>query len=1024
MAKEVGVQEWVSPTRPAMAPDRDRSMQQETALRRLADDTAWVIRRTGYNPDTAARDESLFALANGAIGVRGGIDEAPSLTDGTFLADFFEQVPIHYHEKLAGFASSTDTRVPVADGKLIRIILGDEPVDIRTGALDGLLCELDLRSGTMGRILRWTSPKGATVEIEGQRLVSLAHPQLLAVRLTVRSVDYTGPVALLSSIQWGKRAEKQGDDPRIGVALGQGGVDSQPLEQDGVPAGLVQQARFSHRTAVVRQAHRPGPGLAAEPLWQTLHSLVEPFSGELSPGGELTIEKFVAYGVAEQGSPEMTHVLFEETGGVLEAARSMGWDGIAGRQLKELDKFWGDADVIIEGDPALQQAIRFNLFHLFQSTGRTGTSSIAAKGLTGEGYEGHYFWDTETFVLPVLALTDPGLARRMLEYRVRGLDRARAHALAMGHRRGALYPWRTIAGDECSAHYPSGSAQYHINADIGFAVRFYEEVTGDSAFLYTHLAEMLFETARIWPQVGHFNPRRGGAFTIHGVTGPDEYTALVDNNFYTNSMAQAHLAHAADLYRRMSHEAAERLAELSDNIGLTAEEASIWQRAADAMYLPIDPARGISPQDDSFLDRPMWDFAGTPPEKYPLLLHFHPLALYRHQVCKQADVVLAMLLASEGMDIGLKQRNFAYYEPITVHDSTLSPSTHAILAAELGDGVKALTYYSQTARVDLDDLHGNASHGVHMAAMAGSWLGIAWGFGGLRWQGGSPRFRPILPAGWTGYGFGILWRGRRLRVDVEALGARYRLLEGAALTIQHYGRSVSLAPGQDITLPLSPFPRPARALIFDLDGVLTDTAEAHYRAWKRLADDLGIAFDRTRNEAMKGIDRDSSLTMLLDGSGLDLSPAERRRATDTKNGYYQAIIAGFSPADLFAGVRSLLEQARAAGLKIGVASASRNAPTLLERLGIMDLLDHVADAGAIAQPKPAPDIFLSVAHALGVAPVDCIGIEDSQAGITAIKAAGMPAIGIGDPKVLVAAERVIPHISKLRLRDYVEIAKP
>lgn len=989
------------------------------ALDGKATEPGWVVRRTGYDPLQAPRDESLFALANGALGVRGGIDEAPSQTDGTFLADFFEQAPIHYHERFTGFASNTDTRIPVADGKLIRIIVGDEPVDIQTGTLLGLLCELDMRDGTMSRILRWTSPKGHTIEIEGQRLVSLAQPQLLAIRLTVRSVDYTGPVALLSTIQWGRRAEKQGDDPRIGVALGKGGVDSQPLEQDGVPAGVFQQARFSRRALVVRQAHRPGPGLTAEPVWQTLQSMVEPFRGEMSPGTSLTIEKFVAYSVADHDGPEMTRALFDETGGVLAAAVAQGWDGIAERQTRELTKFWGDADVTIDGDGALQQAIRFNLFHLFQSTGRTGHSSIAAKGLTGEGYEGHYFWDTETFVLPVLALTDPGLARRMLEYRVRTLPRARNHARLMGHEMGALYPWRTIAGDECSAHYPTGSAQYHINADIAFAIRFYEEVTGDSAFLYTHLAEMLFETARIWPQVGHFNARKGGAFTIHEVTGPDEYTALVNNNFYTNSMAREHLAHAADLYHRMARHAPDCLADLSLRIGLTPHEAALWRRAAEQMYLPVDPLAGINPQDDDFLSKPVWDFANTPADKYPLLLHFHPLLIYRHQVCKQADVVLALLLSHQNMPKEQKRRNYAYYEAITVHDSTLSPSTFAILAAELGDADKALTYFTETARVDLDDLHGNASHGAHMAAMAGSWLGIAWGFGGLRWQGGIARFRPTLPEGWGHYGFGILWQGRRLRVDVDGDGATYRLLSGYDLTIHHYGRPLALKEGDTVTLPLSPFPRPAKALIFDLDGVLTDTAEGHYLAWKRLADELGVPFDRHRNEALKGIDRATSLEMILEGSGLSLTGEEKKAATDRKNGYYQAIIADYTPADLFDGARDLILAARAAGLKVSVASASRNAPTLLDRLGIADLLDYVADPAAVAQPKPAPDIFLAVATALGVDPGDCIGIEDSQAGITAIKAAGMPAIGIGDPAVLAEADKVIPHISTMELEKYV-----
>lgn len=977
----------------------------------------WTIRVAGFNPETAARDESLFALANGALGVRGGIDGVDSSSDGAFLAAFFEQAPIHYHEKFTGFALSTDTRVPVADAKHVRIVLDGESVTLTPDA--GLIRELDLSTGRFRTSMRYRA-KAGTVEITTDRLVSLTRPGLLALRLTIRSLDYTGPVTLLSDLRWGRRAEGQGDDPRIGVSLGAGGVDSFPLVVDGIPAALRQTARLSRRTCLLRQDHVPGHGLSTEQPFLTLDSISQPFHADLTPGGETSLVKFAAYAWADHDGD--IDGLFANAGATLADARSAGWDLIAREQADDLARFWADADVVIDGDAGLQQAIRFNLFHLYQSTGRDGATSIAAKGLTGEGYEGHYFWDTETFILPVLAFTAPHLARRMLEYRIGRLDRARAHARGMGHSAGALFPWRTIAGDECSAHYPSGSAQYHINADIAFAARLYEEATGDSAFLYAHAAEMLFETARIWPQVGHFNARRGGAFTIHEVTGPDEYTALVNNNFYTNAMAAAHLGHAADLYRRMVNEAPDHLSALATRIGLTDAEVALWQRAADSMYLPTDPDLGVSPQDDDFLSKPVWPFADTPADKYPLLLHYHPLAIYRHQVCKQADVVLAMLLAGDRFDAALKRRNFDYYESVTVHDSTLSPSSYGILAAELGDSEKAIRYFTETARIDLDDLHGNASHGVHIAAMAGSWLGIAWGFGGLRWQGGIARFAPILPPGWTRYGFGITWQGRRLRVTVDQVSTTYRLLSGDALTIHHQGAPVTLTPGHDTAFAHGPFPAPVKAIIFDLDGVLTDTAESHYQAWQRLADELVIPFDREKNEALKGIDRMGSLERILAGSPVTLTDAEKQDAASRKNGYYQDLIARFSPDDLFDGVRDLLLAAKAAGLKLGVASASRNAPTLLTRLGIIDLFDHVADAGAIPNPKPAPDIFLSVAKALDVPPPACLGVEDSMAGITAIKAAGMPALGIGDPAILTEADDVIGHIREFRLDRFVRPA--
>lgn len=977
----------------------------------------WTIRVAGFNPETAARDESLFALANGTLGVRGGIDGVDSASDGAFLAAFFEQAPIHYHEKFTGFALSTDTRVPVADAKHVRIVLDGQTVTLTPDA--GLIRELDLSTGRFRTSMRYTA-RGGAVEITTDRLVSLSRPGLLALRLTIRSLDYTGPVTLLSDLRWGRRAEGQGDDPRIGVSLGSGGVDSFPVEEDGIPTALRQTARLSRRTCLLRQDHVPGHGLSSDQPFLTLDSISQPFHADLTPGTEAGLVKFAAYAWADHDGD--VAALFADADATLAAARSAGWDRVAQEQADDLARFWADADVVIDGDAGLQQAIRFNLFHLYQSTGRDGATSIAAKGLTGEGYEGHYFWDTETFILPVLAFTAPQLARRMLEYRIGRLDRARAHARGMGHGAGALFPWRTIAGDECSAHYPSGSAQYHINADIAFAARLYEEATGDSAFLYAHAAEMLFETARIWPQVGHFNARKGGAFTIHEVTGPDEYTALVNNNFYTNAMAAAHLAHAADLYRRMGTDAPDQLSTLATRIRLTDAEVALWQRAADSMYLPTDPDLGVSPQDDDFLSKPVWPFADTPADKYPLLLHYHPLAIYRHQVCKQADVVLAMLLAGDRFDAALKRRNFDYYESVTVHDSTLSPSSYGILAAELGDSEKAIRYFTETARIDLDDLHGNASHGVHMAAMAGSWLGIAWGFGGLRWQGGIARFAPILPPGWTRYGFGITWQGRRLRVTVDQVSTTYRLLSGDALTIHHQGAPVTLTPGHDTAFAHGPFPAPVKAIIFDLDGVLTDTAESHYQAWQRLADELGIPFDREKNEALKGIDRMGSLERILAGSPVTLTDAEKQDAASRKNGYYQDLIARFSPDDLFEGVRDLLLAAKEAGLKLGVASASRNAPTLLTRLGIIDLFDHVADAGSIPNPKPAPDIFLSVAKALDVPAPACLGVEDSMAGITAIKQAGMPALGIGDPAILTEADEVIGHIREFRLDRFVRPA--
>lgn len=978
----------------------------------------WRLTQRGFDRSRAARDETLFALANGTLGVRGALEEDDSASDGTFLSSVFEQNPIHYHERFPGFTRSTDTRVPVAEGKHIRLYLGDQPLRLAEAEWLDFERTLDLEAGALHRRLRLKTSQGHTLEITARRVVPLAERALLAIRFEVASIDYAGPLTLASSIETGRQAVEQGDDPRIGV---HGGKDLQVADEqaDGDGARLAQRTHHSDMALVCAQHHRLSPGLIFEGATAGTGRVEQRFVATLKPGASATIEKFVVYddgnGTAADG-----------VDAVLTRATSAGFDAIAAAQAEAMQAFWQRAGLSVDGDPAAELALRFNLFHLLQSAGRDGITGTAAKGITGEGYEGHCFWDTEAFVLPVMAFTAPDVARAMLMYRYRTLDGARDTARAMNHPRGALYPWRTIAGRECSAHYPSGSAAYHINAAIAYGIGLYLDASDDLDFLSEAGAEILFETARIWPQAGHFNPRLDGAFCIHEVTGPDEYTTLVNNNWYTNRMAQRHLQRAVAAWSRLSAERPQALHALASRIGLDADEVALWRRAADAMYLPVDEALGIHPQDDDFLGKPRWPFPNREGPHRPLLLDYHPLTLYRHQVCKQADVVMALVLAGDGIDAGSKRRDFDYYEAVTTHDSTLSAPVFGILASEVGQDEKAWRYFDASLRVDLDDLHGNTDHGVHMAAMAGSWLGLVQGFGGLRVAAGRLQFAPTLPAAWTGYGFNLRWRGCALRVDVDARGVRYRLDEGDRLAFQHAGSEVVLTQGREAVLPLAvpappkaTFPRACDALVFDLDGVLTDTAHTHYRAWKRLADEIGEPFDLQVNERLKGVDRMASLEIVLERASRTYSADEKRALADTKNGYYVQEIASVGPQDLFDGVREVLDAARAAGLKLGLASASRNAPALLDKLGIADCFDYIADAGRIVRAKPDPAIFLDVAAALGIPPHRCIGVEDAAAGIEAIHAAGMAAVGIGDARVLRHADAVIPRIADFDLRTFV-----
>lgn len=981
----------------------------------------WTLHRAGLAAGDAAAEASLFALANGRLGVRGGAEEGGG-SGGCFLSAVYARTPIHYHERFPGFAAHTDTRLPVADATAIDIELGD--VRVHANNVEQKRA-LDLRSGVLHRRCRYRTARGS-VEVEAARIVPFAHAGLCCVRLRVRSLDYRGPLRLVSHLRADRSAPAQGDDPRIGAGAGHALHTGETWRQ-GEYCGLFQETADARVRLLCAQALRCEASITQ---LRNEDGFAHALTATLAPGQTVLLEKYIAYAYDDADAADGTNAaLGAQATATLDAALAAGFDALCAQQAHTLAVLWANADLCIDdgrshtadADPGADLALRLNLFHLWQSSGRDGLPT-AAKGLTGEGYEGHHFWDSEVYVLPVLALTAPTLARDMLAYRWRTLERARLHARELNHERGALYAWRTISGDECSAYFPTGSAQYHINAAIAYAIRVYMAATDDLDFLRAQGAEMLFETARIWLEVGHFNARRGGAFCINAVTGPDEYSALVDNNYYTNRMARAHLRDAAAVWSRLEATDPAALAALAARIGLVASEVQQWRRAADAMYLPFDLSRGIIAQDDAFLDKPRWDIPGTDRSLFPLLLHFHPLTLYRHQVCKQADAVLALVLDGADVPAPVKQASYDYYAGVTVHDSTLSASAFSVLAAELGRGEDAVRHFHDCLRVDLDDLHANTAHGLHMASMAGSWHCLLFGFAGLRIDAGALHLAPRLPAQWRRYACTLHWRGRRLRIAVCSDGAELSLLAGAPLSLSLYGKNALLTPDLALRTPLPAAARwrlldgpPVAGVIFDLDGVLTDTAQAHYLAWQQLADEIGVPFDRVRNRRLKGVDRMGSLRLLLEGSARQYSDDELERLCARKNDYYRERIEHFGPDDLLPGARALLQASRARGLRIALASASRNAPLLLQRLGIADAFDYIADPAKVAAGKPAPDIFLAAAAGLGLDPAVCVGVEDAAAGVEAIKAAGMRAIGIGDAHELARADAVLAGIHELRV---------
>jgi len=516
----------------------------------------------------------------------------------------------------------------------------------------------------------------------------------------------------------------------------------------------------------------------------------------LEPGQRLRITKFIAYGWSSARSRE---AMRDQVIAALAAAKLTGWDGLQAEQRAYLDNFWANADVELDGDPEVQQAVRFGLFHVLQAGARGEDRAIPAKGLTGPGYDGHAFWDSEMFVLPLLTYTFPAAAVSVLRWRHSLLPAARQRARQLGLE-GAAFPWRTINGEESSSYWPASTAAVHVNADIAAAVVRYVGATGDELFERAYGLELLVETARLWRSLGHYD--RHGGFRIDGVTGPDEYSALADNNVYTNLLAQQNLRAAGD--------AAERHAEAAAALGVGEHDAAEWRRAAAAMVIPYDAELGVHPQAESFTEHEVWDFAGTPPENYPLFLHYPYFRLYDKQVVKQPDLVLAMFERGDAFSDEQKARNFAYYERLTVRDSSLAAATQAVLAAEVGHTDLAYDYLAEAALLDLEDREHNTRDGVHMASVAGAWIALVFGFGGMRACGGALSFAPSLPAGLTRLAFHVWFRERRLRVTVTSETARYELLDGRRLEISHYGQALSVGAGALVERPIPVRPRRPR----------------------------------------------------------------------------------------------------------------------------------------------------------------------------------------------------------------------
>lgn len=777
----------------------------------------WAMRELRYDARDLGITETLFALGNGYLGMRGNVEEGrDAYAHGTFINGFHEVWPIHHAEAAYGFARVGQTIVNVPDTKTMRLYVDDEPLLLSVADLEQYERTLSFRDGVLSREILWRTPSGKRVHLRSRRMVSLAERHLAVMDYEITMLDAAAPVAVSCEMLNRQDGEDEfhvtgqglgaGFDPRRAANLN--GRVFQPTSkwEGGGRAVLGYSVTTSGMTLAVAADHSIETTDSYEVLAQVEDDWAKHvFRIQATPGTTTRITNVVSYHTS-RGVP--TRELVDRCRRTLDRVKESGVQSAFDGQRAWLDDFWLRSDVEIGGQPALQQAVRWNLFQLIQASARAEGTGIPAKGVTGSGYDGHYFWDTEIYVLPFLTYTSPHYARNALRFRYTMLDAARRRAGEV-NQVGALFPWRTINGEEASAYYAAGTAQYHIDADIAHAVSQYVAASGDVDFLAREAIDILVETARLWSDLGFWRQRDGHeSFHIHGVTGPDEYTAVVNDNLFTNVMARANLRAAVRDLRWLEGDDPVAYAAAVRRLSLTPSEIAEFSRVAEAMHVPYDELFGIHPQDDAFLSKELWDLPNTPPDKRPLLLHYHPLVIYRHQVLKQADVVLALYLQGDEFTPEEKRADFEYYDPLTTGDSTLSSVVQAIIAAEVGYADLAAEYFAHALYVDLADLHKNTDAGVHVASIGGVWSALIGGFAGMRDYLGVFSFDPRLPAAWECISFPMTLRGNRMRVQLDRRSISFTLETGddESLEVMVQGEPVTVTRGGAVTVGVEGVP--------------------------------------------------------------------------------------------------------------------------------------------------------------------------------------------------------------------------
>jgi len=725
----------------------------------------WNITETEIKKNRLPFWESVFALSNGIFGVRGSFEETDVGYDeypATLVNGVCGYEPYNHLWELPGYPESHHAILNICDWTKIDLTVDGETFSIDFSEILEHKRTLNMKQGIVEREFKWKTLSGKIVNVKIIRLVSMVQRHIAALRYEI-TPEQDCEIKLTSQLNLETISKvKAGDHKKITGMAVKNGADIVNIE-----------IKTSEDKVALAQTYS---------LEGKNDNLNYEFSEKTKAGESLVLDKFFSvFSTMDAAENEISTLVEKE----IISARENGFDKLLKEQKSFWENYWNDADIQIEGNLQDQQGVRFSLFHLRQSNPEVSNRSISATGLSGDGYSGHVFWDTEMYMIPAFIYSQPETVKGLLEYRYSILDKARERAIQM-QGKGALFSWNSVKGEECGHVYEASTAEYHLLPDIAYAINMYDRLVDDEDFILTKGAEIIFEMCRFMVDRGCYSENKGGKFCINVVCGPDEYGCGVNNNAYTNEMTKWMFDYAISLHDRVSKKSPELITKLSEKINLLEDEVGEWKKAADNMFLQQEDENNVIPQDDCFMDMDPVDM-DLIPKNTDIRHDYHPLNLWRLQVVKQADILLMLFILGDKFSKEIKETNYNFYEPKTNHGSSLSPCIHNIIACEIGLLDDAYNFFRQTALMDLNDFKNNTKDGVHSACLGGCWMTIVNGFAGMRDYPGELIFNPVLPKAWESYSFKISYKGRKLSVKVGGSGVEYKLLEGEPLVIESNG---------------------------------------------------------------------------------------------------------------------------------------------------------------------------------------------------------------------------------------------